>query len=90
MGYLNKNTILKAYKRLSKLSSDPTVQGATQKVSIIRHFIALDSFYKSYNRDCDTRDKEDRKDFIEKVGAVCNVYDDKYSTNFYSSFGFRL
>lgn len=83
MGYLNKNTILKAYKRLSKLSSDPTVQGATQKVSIIRHFIALDSFYKSYNRDCDTRDKEDRKDFIEKVGAVCNVYDDKYSTNFY-------
>ena len=66
MGYLNKNTILKAYKRLSKLSSDPTVQGATQKVSIIRHFIALDSFYKSYNRDCDTRDKEDRKDFIEK------------------------
>ena len=47
MGYLNKNAILKAYKELSHISKDPTLQGATQKVSAIRHFMALDSFYRT-------------------------------------------
>lgn len=83
MGYLNKNAILKAYKGLSKLSADPTLQGATQKVSIIRHFLALDSFFHQFHRNCDTRSKEDRKEFIDKVGHVCTVYKDFYSTNFY-------
>lgn len=83
MGYLNKNAILKAYKGLSKLSVDPTLQGATQKVSIIRHFLALDSFFNQFHRNCDTRSKEDRKEFIDKVGHVCTVYKDFYSTNFY-------
>ena len=83
MGYLNKNAILKAYKGLSKLSADPMLQGATQKVSIIRHFLALDSFFNQFHRNCNTRSKEDRKEFIDKVGHVCTVYKDFYTTNFY-------
>lgn len=83
MGFLNKNAILKAYKGLSKLSADPTLQGATQKVSIIRHFLALDSFFCQFHRNCDTRSKEDRKNFVERVRRICTVYKDFYSTNFF-------
>lgn len=83
MGFLNKNAILKAYKGLSKLSADPTLQGATQKVSIIRHFLALDSFFCQFHRNCDTRNKEDRRNFVEKVSRICTVYKDLYSTNFF-------
>lgn len=83
MGFLNKNAILKAYKGLSKLSADPTLQGATQKVSIIRHFLALDSFFCQFHRNCDTRNKEDRRNFVEKVSRICAVYKDFYSTNFF-------
>lgn len=83
MGFLNKNAILKAYKGLSKLSANPTLQGATQKVSIIRHFLALDSFFCQFHRNCDTRSKEDRKNFVERVRRICTVYKDFYSTNFF-------
>lgn len=83
MGYLNKNAILKAYKQLSHISKDPTLQGATQKVSAIRHFMALDSFYKIYERNCDTRDKNDKNEFIQYVGYICDVCLNLCTTNFY-------
>ena len=83
MGYLTKLAILKAYEQLSHLSLDPTVQGATQKVSAIRHFMALDSFYKAKGHDCNTREKEDKADFIKHVGYICDVCLNFYTTNFY-------
>lgn len=83
MGYLNENAILKAYKELSHISKDPTLQGATQKVSAIRHFMALDSFYRINERNCDTRDKNDKNEFIQYVGYICDVCLNLYTTNFY-------
>ena len=62
---------------------DPNAQGATQKISAIRHFLALDSFYKLHNRDCNTRDKDDKEEFADLVGKVCEVCHDLYKTNFY-------
>ena len=83
MGYLSKKTILQAYEQLSHLSEDPTVQGATQKVSAIRHFMALDGFYKETGKDCNTRDKNDKNDFITHVGHICDVCPTLYTSNFY-------
>lgn len=84
MGYLTKSAILQAYEQLSHLSPDPSLQGATQKVSAIRHFMALDSFYKAKGRDCNTREKADKIDFITHVGYVCDVCLNFYTTNFYA------
>ena len=83
MGYLSKKTILQAYEKLSHLSNDPTLQGATQKVSAIRYFMALDSFCLKFHRDCNTRDKNDKKEYANRVGFVCDVCLNLYTTNFY-------
>ena len=83
MSYLSKETILKAYEYLSHLSKDPTLQGATQKVSAIRYFMALDSFYLQFHKDCNTRDKNDKKEYADHVGLVCDVCQNLYTTNFY-------
>lgn len=83
MSYLSKETILKAYENLSHLSKDPTLQGATQKVSAIRYFMALDSFYLQFHKDCNTRDKNDKKEYADHVGFVCDVCQNLYTTNFY-------
>lgn len=84
MAYLNKNDILAAYKELSNIFPDPTAQGATQKTSAIRYFMALDRFRKQYHKDCDTRPiSDDRKTFCKFVGDTCAVTDNLYTTNFY-------
>ena len=83
MSYLSKETILKAYENLSHLSKDPTLQGATQKVSAIRYFIALDSFYLQFHKDCNTCNKNDKKEYADHVGFVCDVCQNLYTTNFY-------
>ena len=83
MSYLSKETILKAYENLSHLSKDPTLQGATQKVSAIRYFMALDSFYLQFHKDCNTHDKNDKKEYADHVGFVCDVCQNLYTTNFY-------
>ena len=82
MGYINKPAILKAYEVLSHLSENH-MQGATQKVSAIRHFMALDSFYKKFQRDCNTREADDKKEFSEEVGVICSICPNYYTTNFY-------
>lgn len=58
MGYLSKDTILRAYEELSHLTNDPSAQGATQATSALRYVFALDEFTKRYKRDCDTSDKK--------------------------------
>lgn len=72
-----------AYKKLSQMHPDPNAQGATQKISAIRHFIALDVFYKLHNRDCNTRMKDDKDEYSRLVGMVCDVCQNLYTTNFY-------
>ncbi len=83
MAHINKQTILKAYKELSEMRPDPIAQGATQNVSILRYFSALDRFFKENNRPCDTRDKGDKAEFTKYVGEVCAVTDNLYTPNFY-------
>lgn len=87
MAYFSKQTILEAYKNLATLSSAPSSQGATQRVSAIRYFIALDMFYKLYNRECDTTNAEDAATFIKLVGKVVAINKDCYTSNFYTSIG---
>ena len=87
MAYFSKQTILEAYKNLATLSSAPSSQGATQRVSAIRYFIALDMFYKQYNRECDTTNAEDAATFIKLVGKVVAINKDCYTSNFYTSIG---
>lgn len=83
MAYISKSNILAAYKKLSLMHPDPNAQGATQKISAIRHFLALDSFYKLHNRNCNTRDRNDKEEFANLVGKVCDVCLNLYTTNFY-------
>lgn len=83
MAYLSKETVLNAYKVLSTLSADPLAQGATQRISAIRYLLALDMFYKTHNRPCDTQDRNDAVEYIENVGKVVAVNETQYTTNFY-------
>ena len=89
MAYLSKKTLLEAYKVLSELSEDPTVQGATQKVSAIRYFLALDMFYKKFNRECNTRDADDKAEFITNVNTIVALEDNWYTANFYAPLTFH-
>ena len=84
MNYISKDSILRAYQILSRLSEDPKLQGATQKVSAIRYCIALDAFCQKTDRgECNTRDRDDKALFEESVGEVCGVSEGLYSANFY-------
>ena len=85
MAYLSKNSILSAYSQLSKLTSDPNAQGATQVTSALRYIFALDEFTKKYGRDCDTSNKEDRDAFISCVGNVISVNKNLYTANFFNA-----
>lgn len=83
MGYFSKEAILKAYKQLSKLSADPTAQGATQRVSALRYFVALDNFYAVFHKDCDTKNSSHKESYTDFVGKVIEVTDNLYTGNFY-------
>lgn len=83
MAYISKVNILAAYKKLSEMFPDPNAQGATQKVSAIRYFVALDRFYKIHGTSCDTREKHDRDEFASLVGLTSDVCLDLYTANFY-------
>lgn len=84
MMYLDKKDVLKAYKVLSTISPDPTLQGATQKVSALRYALALDMFcHKQGTSECDTRDKEEKDLFVTYVGQICSVSSGLYTPNFY-------
>jgi len=83
MAFISKANILAAYKKLSEMFPDPDAQGATQKVSAIRHFVALDRFYKLHGSPCDTRNRQDKDEFAKLVGLTSDVCLDLYTTNFY-------
>ena len=83
MIYLAKETLLWAYKTLSTLSNDPNLQGATQKISAIRYVLALDMFYKQYKRECNTRDSNDKAEFVRNINRIVAINDDFYTPNFY-------
>ena len=80
MAYLPKELILKSYLTLSSLTDDHK-QGQTQIVSAIRHFFALDMFYKSEEKDCDLNNNDDRKLFINNVKKLVNIKENYYTTN---------
>ena len=65
MVYLSKSSVLSAYCKLSLLSENPITQGATQKVSALRYFIALDMFYKTNGTNCDTKNNSNKDLFSE-------------------------
>lgn len=83
MVYLSKSSVLSAYCKLSLLSENPITQGATQKVSALRYFIALDMFYKTNGSNCDTKNNSDKELFSECVGNFVSVNSEKYTSNFY-------
>ena len=87
MAFFSKETILASYTVLSKLSPDPASQGATQRVSAIRYFVALDMFYKQNNRACDTTKANDASEYINNVGRVVAIDHNCYTSNFYTSIG---
>ena len=83
MVYLSKSSVLSAYCKLSLLSENPITQGATQKVSALRYFIALDMFYKTNGTNCDTKNNTDKELFSKCVGNFVSVNSEKYTSNFY-------
>lgn len=83
--YFSKSTLLSAYKELANLTSDPSAQGATQATSSLRYIFALDEFYKTFGKPCDTQNRTDRDNFIKCVGNVVSIEGDLYTANFYHS-----
>lgn len=85
MTYISKENIIAAYSQLSKLTNDPSAQGATQATSSLRYLFALAHFYVDFNRPCDTKSKDDKEKFVEYVGEVVAVNDIYYTANFFNS-----
>lgn len=83
MGYLSKKAVLTAYESLSHLTADARTQGATQKVSALRYFIALDQFYNKNQKACDTTSSIDKDAFTSYVGSIVSLNELSYTTNFY-------
>ena len=76
--------VLSAYAKLATLSEDPTQQGATQRVSAIRYFLAMDAFVKRTGKPtCDTTVTADRHVFSECVCDVVAISPSEYSPAFY-------
>lgn len=84
MAYFSKEAEMLAFRQLSELNAEPLKQGATQKVSAIRHALALDEYYKHHGVSCDTTDREDTREFEEYVGHVVALFSGYYTPNFYS------
>ena len=84
MAYISKELVLKSYLTLSSITEDHK-QGQTQIVSAIRHFFALDMYYKEKGVDCDLKIADERNLFVEKVRKLVNIKDEYYTTNFYTT-----
>lgn len=84
MAYISKKSLLTAYKILSHNTSSPSSQGATQFISAIRYLFALDRFVLRYNKNCDTKEKEDREQFINYVGDIVRIDGSYYTSNFFT------
>jgi hypothetical protein len=84
MAYIDKKSLLTAYKILSHNTDSPSSQGATQFISAIRYLFALDHFVLKTNKNCDTKEKEDRELFINYVGDVVSIDGSCYTSNFFT------
>ncbi|ADY36147.1 ATPase associated with various cellular activities AAA_5 [Phocaeicola salanitronis DSM 18170] len=84
MAYIDKKSLLTAYKVLSHNTSSPFSQGATQFISAIRYLFALDRFVLKNNKNCDTKEKEDRELFIKYVGDIVSIDGSCYTSNFFT------
>ena len=83
MGYIAKTALLNAYSKLSHLTDNPKAQGATQRVSALRYFIALDHFFHESGKNCDIKNNLDKDLYTNSVGDVIKVTDKLYTSNFY-------
>ena len=84
MAYIDKKSLWTAYKILSQNTDSPSSQGATQFISAIRYLFALDHFVLKTNKNCDTKEKEDRELFINYVGDVVSIDGSCYTSNFFT------
>ena len=85
MGYISKELLQKAYKELSSLTEDH-LQGQTQIVSMLRHMFALDMFCTINDIDqCDLNVSENKIKYVHCVRHIVNIYNDYYTTNFYTT-----
>lgn len=83
--YIDKKFLLQVYKHLATMHQKPQDQGARQKVSAIKYFLAADAFIARHSRDCDLKKKDsDATEFIDYVGAVVEVNDSEYTRDFYT------
>lgn len=83
MAYFKKQILLRAYQTICSIHRDPTTQGATQTISALKYFFALEMFYKKYNRPCNTSDRNDKKEFCSFVGYFVDVNSDYFTSDFY-------
>ena len=83
MAYFSKQILLKAYQTICSIHRDPKTQGATQTISALKYFFALEMFYKKNNRPCDTSNKNDKKEFCSFVGNFVDVNENYFTSDFY-------
>lgn len=83
MAYFSKQILLKAYQTICSIHRDPKTQGATQTISALKYFFALEMFYKKFNRPCNTSDRNDKKDFCSFVGYFVDVNPEYFTSDFY-------
>ena len=82
MAYINKESLLTAYKVLSQNTSNPSNQGATQCISAIRYLFALDRFMFKNENTCDTKVKEDKELLIEMVEYLKTSQNDELAEKY--------
>lgn len=81
--FISKSILIKAIKELSLLDGGNVHQGLTVKVSVIRHFLALDALLKKIKKNkFDTTDIGQKKAFYEEVAFVVSVNQKQYTNNF--------
>lgn len=71
---------------------DIEAQGGTQFVSEMKYFLAMDEFYFSNKKSCNTNSNSDKNEFIKYVGNLVllsdpNIPNRFYTKNFSKSFG---
>lgn len=85
MAYFSKETVIAAYNYLSNLTDDPSAQGATQATSALRYLFALDEYFTKYSKNCSTKTKSDKDEFIKFVGNVVAINKTYYTANFFTA-----
>lgn len=85
MAYFSKETVIAAYNYLSNLTDDPSAQGATQATSALRYLFALDEYFTKYSKNCRTKTKSDKDEFIKFVGNVVAINKTYYTANFFDA-----